>query len=106
MTEPSATDPDAPDTASGTCASCGAQLAPEQDWCLACGTASPARIGELPGLKTAAKVAALTLALVVLAVGASYAALNHGGKTTQIAAVPPAPAPTTPPPATTDTTPA
>jgi len=103
MTEPSATDPDAPDTGPGTCASCGAQLAPEQDWCLACGTASPARIGELPGLKTAAKVGALTLALLVLAVGASYAALNHGGKSTQIASLPPAPAPTTPA-ATTDTT--
>jgi hypothetical protein len=106
MTEPSATDPDAPDTGPGTCSSCGAQLAPEQDWCLACGTASSARIGELPGLRTAAKVAALTLVLVVFAVGASYAALNHGGKSTQIAALPPAPAPTTTTAPSTDTTPA
>jgi hypothetical protein len=106
MTEPSATDPDAPDTAPGTCTSCGAQLAPEQDWCLVCGTASPSRIGDLPGLRTAAKVAALTLVLVVGAVGASYAALNHGGKSTQIAALPPAPAPTTTATPTTATTPA
>ncbi len=104
MTEPSAPDPDAPDDGPGTCASCGAPLAPEQDWCLACGTASPSRIGELPGLKTAAKVAALTLVLVGLAVGASYAALSHGGKSIVIASLP-APAPTTPA-APTDTTPA
>ncbi len=99
MTEPAAPDPDLPDAGPGTCTSCGAPLAPEQDWCLACGTGSPGRIGALPGLRTAGKVGVLTLVLVILAVGASYAALNHGGKTMVIAQAPP-------PPTTTKTTPA
>ncbi|MEA2303390.1 MAG: hypothetical protein QOH43_670, partial [Solirubrobacteraceae bacterium] len=59
-----------------TCAACGAALAPEQDWCLECGTAAPGRLGGRPGMRSAVAVAVLTLLLVGGAVAASYAALS------------------------------
>ncbi len=89
--------------APGGCASCGAAMAPDQDWCLNCGTAAPGRVEDRIGMRTAARVGVLTLALLVTAVGASYAALTHGSKTTLVAAAPPVVAPA---PATTATTPA
>jgi len=62
--------------ASGPCRSCGAALAPEQDWCLDCGTARPGRLGRGPGWKPVAAVAGLTLALVGGASVAAYAGLE------------------------------
>ncbi len=47
-----------------------------QDWCLECGTAAPGRLGARPGMRAAATVVGLTLALVGGAVAASYAALS------------------------------
>jgi hypothetical protein len=59
------------------CRSCGAALAPEQDWCLECGTARPGRLGRAPGWKPVAAVAGLTLALVGGASVAAYAGLEQ-----------------------------
>jgi hypothetical protein len=98
-------------------------MAPEQDWCLNCGTAAPGRLGERPGWRAASTVIALALLLVLGAVGAGYAALTGDSDPKQTASTPPAatqppaaaqaapPAATTQPPAatqppTTATTPA
>jgi hypothetical protein len=86
------------------CRSCGASLAPEQDWCLACGTAASAGAGRRPGWRAVATTLALTLVLVAGAVVASYAALTD--KPAPVAPQSPvAQVPATPPPAATQATP-
>jgi hypothetical protein len=98
----------AAEPAARTCTSCGAGMAPDQDWCLACGHAA-APLAERAGWRSAMTVLGLTLVLVAGAVGASYAALSDDpGATTatstpQVAAAPPAA--TTAPPAATSATP-
>jgi hypothetical protein len=101
-----------------TCGTCGATMAPGQDWCLECGTAAR-RLRDRPGARASLTVLGLTLLLVAGAVAASYAALRHdpAAPATQPAAqgqvaqtpppgtTPPA-ATTTAPPATTTTPPA
>jgi hypothetical protein len=97
-----------------TCASCGSPMEPDQDWCLNCGTAASGSLGERPGWRAASTVIALTLALVLGAIAASYAAItSDDGKkpaapapaaaavAQQAPATPPA---TTPPAASTPTT--
>jgi hypothetical protein len=59
-----------------TCEQCGAAMASGQDWCLDCGTAAAGRLGRRPGMRTATTVVGLTLALVVGAVTAGYAAIS------------------------------
>lgn len=76
--------------AARTCGSCGAVMAADQDWCLACGTAAPGRLGERPGWRAATTVIALTLLLVAGSVAAAYAALTSDA--TLEAAAPPPPA--------------
>jgi hypothetical protein len=95
----------APEAVPRACATCGAEMAPDQDWCLSCGQAAPGRLGGRPGMRAAATVAALTLALAGGAVAASYAALRNGDDrpATSVAQAPPAadvPPVTTPPAAT------
>lgn len=87
-------DPQEPAPAEGvrTCPTCQAAVAPEQDWCLDCGTAQPGRLGQRPGWRAAMTVVGLTLLLVLGAVAASYAALTDEAE--QIATAPPAPAAT------------
>jgi hypothetical protein len=97
-----------------TCTSCGSPMEPDQDWCLNCGTAASGSLGERPGWRAASTVIALTLALVLGAIAASYAAItSDDGKkpaapapaaaavAQQAPATPPA---TTPPAASTPTT--
>jgi hypothetical protein len=79
----------APEATPRPCAQCGAALAPGQDWCLECGTAAPGRLGRRPGMRAAATVVGLTLALVAGAVTAGYAAIN--GDAGREVAKPPAP---------------
>lgn len=62
-------------------------MVPGQDWCLECGTAAPGRLGRRPGVRTAATVVGLTLALVAGAVTAGYAAIN-GDAGRDVAAAP------------------
>jgi hypothetical protein len=62
----------------------------DQDWCLNCGTAAPGRLGERPGWRAASTVIALTLLLVLGAVGAGYAALTGDSQPKQAAATAPA----------------
>jgi hypothetical protein len=89
-TPPAEPSPAAPE-AVPTCTSCGAPMEPEQDWCLTCGTAAPGRLGQRPGLRAASTIIALTLALVVGAVAAGYAAItSDGNKQQPQASAPPA----------------
>jgi hypothetical protein len=95
-----------------TCASCGSPMEPDQDWCLNCGTAASGSLGQRPGWRAASTVIAITLALVLGAIAASYAAItsDDGKKPAapapaaaaqqQAPATPPA---TTPPAASTPT---
>ncbi|HLM86178.1 MAG TPA: hypothetical protein VK272_08340 [Solirubrobacteraceae bacterium] len=103
----SAPDSDQPAGSSRSCASCGAQMAPGQEWCLRCGAGAPGSLAR-SGWRSAATVLAATAVLVLGAVAAAYAALSHrAGKspvvTTTVAQVP---APTASVPATTATAPA
>ena len=114
---PVATPPEEPaaDPGARTCTSCGATMAPGQDWCLACGTAA-GPVGTRPGARSAMTVFGLTALLVAGAVGASYAALREDqtvppsqSAAAQVAQAPPAattPPPAATPPAATTTTPA
>lgn len=58
------------------CATCGAAMRHDQDWCLECGTAAPGRLGARPGWRAAFTMVGLTLLLVCAALVASYAALT------------------------------
>lgn len=78
-------------------------MAAEQDWCLACGSGASPRLVRRPGWRAAVTVIGLTLALVVGAVAASYAALTDqpAKPPAQLVAqapgtVEPTPTPTTP----------
>jgi hypothetical protein len=51
-------------------------MATGQDWCLECGTAASGRLGRRPGMRAAATVVGLTVALVAGAVTAGYAAIS------------------------------
>jgi hypothetical protein len=85
------------------CAQCGAALAPDQDWCLECGTAARGT-RRRPGLRSVGVAGALALVLTGGAVAASYAALTdepppRETKVTTVAtAAPPAAETTTTPP--------
>jgi hypothetical protein len=68
----------------------------DQHWCLACGTAAPGSLGERPGWRAASTVIALTLLLVLGAIGAGYAALT-GDSQPKAAAPPQTQAQVTPP---------
>ncbi len=73
--------PESPPPAPGTrtCANCGAEMGPAQDWCLQCGAGAPGSLGaDPPSWRTGAAVAALAAALVLGAAAAGYAALNRG----------------------------
>ena len=50
------------------CPHCGAQLAPDQDWCLECGAAATTRILRPPSWKLAAAIVLGVVAVVVVAV--------------------------------------
>ena len=78
------------------CQECGTDMLDGQDWCLACGTAAPGRLGNRPGWRAVATVSALTLLLVMGAVAASYAALSQDANN-QVAQAPPPTTTTTPP---------
>jgi len=79
--------------AARVCDACAAPMAEGQDWCLECGTAAPGRLGGRPGMRAAATVVALTLALVGGAVAASYAALSTDAQEEASRPAPPSGAP-------------
>ena len=68
--------PEAPAPVTGPfCSNCGHALAPEQDWCLNCGAANRSSVGNA-AWRTAAPIAAITIALVLGAAAAGVAALT------------------------------
>jgi septal ring-binding cell division protein DamX len=77
------------------CPRCGANLAPDQDWCLECGAAATTRILRPPSWKLAAAIVLGVVAAVVVAVVIVVNALS--GDADRAAATPArAPAATTP----------
>lgn len=72
-------------------------MAPGQDWCLSCGAAAGGALGEKSGWRAFSTIAALTLVLVLGAVGASYAALSSHKRKPAVATAPPAQVAQTPP---------
>ena len=104
--------PDPPDTPASAraCIHCGAQLNDGQDWCLQCGAPAQRSLEDGgPGWRSAALVLGVTVALVLGAGAAAYAALTQPGshtiqpKVITIAQAPVVSTPTTPSVATTPT---
>ncbi len=94
------------------CQKCGAELKVGQDWCLQCGTAAPGSLSSPgPSWRSATVVLGVTVALVLGAAAAAYAALSQPApakpapKVVTIAQAPPATTPSTPTVAPTPTTP-
>jgi len=84
-----------------TCASCGAPMEADQDWCLTCGAAASGSLGQRPGWRAASTVIAITVVLVLGAFAASYAAITgDDGKKPAAPAPAAAQAQATPPAAT------
>ncbi|HEX4466875.1 MAG TPA: hypothetical protein VH025_06785, partial [Solirubrobacteraceae bacterium] len=87
--------------AEGRCGSCGAAMAPGQDWCLDCGVGAPGTVGT-PGWRSAVTILGATAVLVLGAAGAGYAALSKHDEAPArtVAQTPPQTAPTTTAPTT------
>ncbi|HEY8582413.1 MAG TPA: hypothetical protein VIL49_05675 [Capillimicrobium sp.] len=108
------------------CPRCGADLAPEQEWCLACGTAARTAVAPTPNWKLPILALAVTLALCGAAVAWALVEMTENDAEVQAAtkpsitktvplpaadpaatappATPTAPATSTPPAATTTVT--
>lgn len=67
MTEPAAQ----PDGVGARCPRCGAELAPEQEWCLSCGTA--ARTVLAPPPRWQAPIALIAIVVVLFGAAAAWA---------------------------------
>jgi hypothetical protein len=63
--------------AAHSCARCGSQLAPGQDWCLSCGAGAPGSLGT-PSWRSAATILGVVMVLVLGAAAAAVAALSKG----------------------------
>ncbi|HMD56204.1 MAG TPA: hypothetical protein VKG82_01900 [Solirubrobacteraceae bacterium] len=94
-----------PQGAARTCEKCGSPMAEGQDWCLQCGAGAPGSLGT-PGWRGAATVLGVTVALLLGAAAAGYAALSSSAPKARVVtatvaqASAPAPATTTPTPVT------
>lgn len=86
------------------CPRCGAELAPEQDWCLACGAATTTRIARAPSWRIPVALVAVLALLGGVALGVSFVRLADDSPgatpTVPVGGAAPAPAATAPPAAT------
>jgi septal ring-binding cell division protein DamX len=88
-----------PHTDSRRCPRCGAELTPEQEWCLSCGSAVATRIAPSPGWRTPVVIVAFIAALAVAAIIAALVELSAtDAPIVQGGAAAPTPAPTAAPP--------
>jgi hypothetical protein len=103
MQTPPPADPEAP--AERRCPRCGSAMAPDQEWCLACGAAATTEVAEPRGWRVPVMISGALVALGVIGVILAIVALSGGSEKlaatptpTPTAAVPPAatatPAPT------------
>jgi len=75
------------------CPRCDAQLSPEQEWCLECGTAVGTRIAEPRGWRASIAVVGVLLALALVAVILAIVELAGPAETVTEVAQTPTPAP-------------
>jgi SPOR domain len=87
--------PDAPAPPERRCPRCGHAMAPDQEWCLACGAAASTEVAEPRGWRVPIAIAGGLAALAILGVVLALVALSGGGEKlaptptpTQQAAVP------------------
>jgi hypothetical protein len=73
------------------CRRCGSALAPDQDWCLACGAAASTRVAAPRGWGVPIALAALLVALAIAAAVLAIVQLSRGPeKVAQVTPTPPA----------------
>ena len=102
-TPPESPPASAPASAALRCPRCGAEVPPEQDWCLECGLAARTVVAPAPRWRLPLILAAVVGALALAAIAVAFVDLTEDPKTVV------APAPTTasaPPAATTPAVPA
>jgi septal ring-binding cell division protein DamX len=88
------------------CPRCGSTLAPDQEWCLACGAAAGTEVVEARGWRVPIYLGGGLVALAVLGVILAIAALSNNKEAEKPAATPaPSAVPTAPSPAPTGTLP-
>jgi septal ring-binding cell division protein DamX len=88
------------------CPRCGSRLDPDQDWCLACGTAVRTQVAPSPRWRGPVAIVGAVLALAAAAIVLALLELsNDDGAPQEVAATPPPAATPTPPPQTTPTPP-
>jgi SPOR domain len=69
--------PPTPDPRAEACPSCGADVAPGQEWCLQCGAPTRTRVVRPPGLRVPAAILAVVILLAGAAVAVAFVALSN-----------------------------
>src|SRR3954468_17084961 len=72
--------PDAPAPPERRCPRCGHAMAPDQEWCLACGAAASTEVAEPRGWRVPIVLAGGLAALAILGVVLALVALSGGGE--------------------------
>jgi len=83
--------PDAPAPPERRCPRCGHAMAPDQEWCLACGAAASTEVAEPRGWRVPIMIAGGLAALAILGVVLALVALSGGGE--KLAEATPTPSP-------------
>jgi predicted nucleic acid-binding Zn ribbon protein len=83
--------PDAPAPPERRCPRCGHAMAPDQEWCLACGAAASTEVAEPRGWRVPIMIAGGLALLAVLGVVLALVALSGGGE--KLAEATPTPSP-------------
>jgi hypothetical protein len=78
------------------CPRCGAQLTPQQDWCLACGADVGTRIADAPGWRRPVALVAGLLAIAIIALVLALVQLAGDAETVTPRPAAPTPTPTAP----------
>jgi uncharacterized paraquat-inducible protein A len=82
-----------------TCPGCAAPVAPEQSWCLRCGTAARTRLAPTPNWRLPLALAAIAVVLALAVLAWAFVALTRDSGPSADTSPPTASQPTTPAPA-------
>ena len=101
--------PPGPPPGTQQCPRCGAEVAPDQDWCLDCGYAVRTRVAPTPRWRIPVAIAGTVAVLALAALAVAFVDLTEDPETVTAPATTPTtqtvPPPATVPPATTTTPP-